>query len=169
MYTAEYVSGETQWGFPTTHTGKNIFLNGQKLLSGENYTDTASGPYIWRNTLNNQPTGELAFAPRGNFDARIQNSSTSLTTLADGYVTEQGWFNGQRLKRNKDYLLISENSLLNQGNLIEYNNRNYFWYINLFHQYIHYPYQQLICFVLVTPMLGGFCIRDCFLLSGLVI
>ena len=57
------------------------------------------------------------------FDVRLlePDGQNSIEYNPDGFVTEIMWFNGQRQKRNENYLIISENSLLNTGEFVRYN------------------------------------------------
>ena len=65
-----YQSGEGNL-FLAGHTGKDVYLNGKKLIILHNYNEIVSGdnPYtvINRDTLNFTQTGELAFVPKKAF------------------------------------------------------------------------------------------------------
>ena len=129
VYTTGYTSGAdgTIWDSVTSsYEGMDVYLNGQKLLSGYNYIEGADDHvYIYRSTLNRQPSGELAFVPKRQVHERITKSGTSsFSGVYSGYLDEQTWLNGQRLKRQEDYLLISENSLLNQTGTVKLTNRD---------------------------------------------
>lgn len=119
-----YESGTGTWSFTGDYYGKDIYLNGKKLMLLHNYNEinvTTPTTVIVRSTLNATETGELAFVPKKTYDTRLPESSDSIQYNTGGFVTEIVWFNGQRQKRNKDYLIISENSLLNTGEFVRYN------------------------------------------------
>ncbi len=106
--------------------GKDIYLNGKKLYILNQYNEVIingnSGVKINTATLNSTSTGELAFVPKKTFDTRLtETNGDSVQYNPTGFITELIWFNGQRQKRNKDYLIISENSLLNTGSFVRYN------------------------------------------------
>jgi len=121
----EYESGEGVVVFTGDYFGKDLYLNGKKLIILNNYneieTGGISGVALDKGTLNSTSTGELAFVPKKDFDARIPEANDSIQYNTSGFVTEIVWFNGQRQRRNEDYLIISENSLLNTGEFVRYN------------------------------------------------
>ena len=102
-----------------------MYLNGKKLTILNHYneieTGGISGVALIRSALNSTSTGELAFVPKKAFNARLPESNDSIQYNTSGFVTEIVWFNGQRQQRNEDYLIISENSLLNTGEFVRYN------------------------------------------------
>jgi hypothetical protein len=126
IFFTDYQSGEGNL-FLAGQTGKDVYLNGKKLIILHNYNEIVSGgnPYtvIDRDTLNFTQTGELAFVPKKAFDVRLlePDGQNSIEYNSNGFVTEIMWFNGQRQKRNENYLIISENSLLNTGEFVRYN------------------------------------------------
>lgn len=121
-----YISGTGYQNFTGEHVGRDVYLNGKKLITLHNYNEsTYSGvPAIIldKDSLNSTQTGELAFVPKKTFDARLVDGEPySVDYNVSGFVTEIRWFNGQRLERNTDYLIISENSLLNASEFVRYN------------------------------------------------
>ena len=120
-----YESGESTVVFSGDHFGKDLYLNGKKLTILHNYneieTGGISGVALIRSTLNSTSTGELAFVPKKAFNTRLPEAGDSIQYNASGFITEIVWFNGQRQRRGEDYLIISENSLLNTGEFVRYN------------------------------------------------
>lgn len=113
-YTGETIVSKN-WG------SYDIYLNGMKLLSGSGEDYYQSGTSIVVNTGSlHGATGELLAAPRQNFNNRITGINDELFTDSSGFLSEQVWLNGQRVLRNKNYKLVSDNSLLNNENKIRF-------------------------------------------------
>lgn len=113
-YTGETIVSKN-WG------SYDIYLNGMKLLSGSGEDYYQSGTSIVVNTGSlHGATGELLAAPRQSFNNRITGINDELFTDSSGFLSEQVWLNGQRILRNKNYKLVSDNSLLNNENKIRF-------------------------------------------------
>jgi hypothetical protein len=100
----------------------DIYLNGIKLISGTGQ-DWYSGVGETVNFNTGSlfgATGELIAAPRQNIDNVIVQVDNSLATDSSGFLSEQTWLNGQRILRNKNYLLVSDNSSLNSNKKIRF-------------------------------------------------
>ena len=96
---------------------------GQKLYSG------TSGDYYYLSgggsntlTLNDSRlplSGQISLIPRKAFNQRITGLDGQLFNYPDKFGTEMAWYNGQRQKRGKDYLIISDKSLLSTGEYVQ--------------------------------------------------
>lgn len=133
----QYVSGFTGHVTPLTMTNSNfasrdLYLNGKKLISGFDYSQSASQITIALSSLNE--TGVLLFLPKTSGAIRhlfIEGSNFINTNF--NLFDEQVWLNGLRQKRGKDYIKTPNNSLLNSDNFINssedpmYENENNFF------------------------------------------
>lgn len=117
---ADYTGGTVG---PPDFLEYDIYLNGIKLISGSGQDWYASGSseYIFFNTGSLfGTTGELIGAAKQNVDNVIVQVDNSLATDSSGFLSEQTWLNGQRMLRNKNYLLVSDNSSLNSNKKIRF-------------------------------------------------
>ena len=100
----------------SSYLNRDLYLSGQKLFSGTDWRIQVNGSdesvIIMKDI-----TGDIAFIPRLDFNQRYEDNDTSLFETT-GIGNEVLWFNGQRLLRQKDYLIISENSLLSTGEYV---------------------------------------------------
>lgn len=117
-YSGQYTIG----GNPTSGSARDIYLNGQKLISGFDYISSGASSIVLTGTQNSLPvvwaSGIFAFPPSRTGLRQIftgaglgyyQNfTGTSVGTLMDEMV----WLNGQRLAPDFDYKKVSSMSLL---------------------------------------------------------
>lgn len=91
----------------SSYAGRDFYLNGQKLVSGLDYTGNGNDYHLLLSE--NYGTGLLHFAPRRtDIDfIRTGNVSFNLETI----INDQIWLNGQRLDRNVDFFKTSYCSL----------------------------------------------------------
>ncbi len=121
-------SGWTGWsgqktigGDPTSGSSRDVFLNGQKLISGIDYISSGGTSLVLTGTQNAQTvvwaSGIFAFATARTGQRQIytgtnlgyfKNITSSLTSLMDEMV----WLNGQRLAPDFDYKKVASDSLL---------------------------------------------------------
>tara|TARA_Y100001973_G_C5206462_1_gene341805 strand:- start:1789 stop:3588 length:1800 start_codon:yes stop_codon:yes gene_type:complete len=92
-------------------SGKDVYLNGQKLISGEDYqvtTTTATNDTVqlYAGTLD----GELYFMPQAQDITSIITGNSSDKVLTDS-VDEVVWLNGVKQIENQDYFRINECSI----------------------------------------------------------
>lgn len=122
-------SGVSATTYSGDYVNKDLYFNGQKIESGhgwsaETYEDDTEYISVGPAELPNS-TGELAFVARAPFSHKYfetdSNCIFSSLYSTPGFANEMLWFNGQRLKRDEDYLIISENSLLSTGEYVRYN------------------------------------------------
>ncbi len=110
----------------------DIYLNGQKLISGLNYTIAGTTASIIRSTIQTE-TGLLSFVPRDIIINKVTGSSNSLIQNNFDLISEQLWLNGTRQIKDINYFTITDQSLLNTGIRLEsqaftlYNNDNNFF------------------------------------------
>ena len=86
-------------------TRSNIFLNGQKLISGFNYIIAgagASGLYL----KNNLPTGSLAIV-KDNFISGVTGCNIKKYNTSLAYNNEEIWLNGIYQHKGDDYIMTS--------------------------------------------------------------
>lgn len=109
-------------------TDEDIYLNGQKLISGLDYSSTESSINLWPVL----PAGELSFMARAKDITAIMtgNSNGKISTNS---VDELAWLNGVKQVENVDYYRVNECSLFDPSkkirkhtSLIYNNNGNYF-------------------------------------------
>jgi hypothetical protein len=92
-------------------SGKDVYLNGQKLISGEDYTVTTST--VTNDTVQlfaGTSEGDLYFMPRAQDITSIVTGSSSDKVLTDS-VDEVVWLNGVKQVENEDYFRINECSI----------------------------------------------------------
>lgn len=89
------------------YSGKDVYLNGKKLVSGIHYTNAGNTYNILE--TENLMTGLINFAPRrtGIYSMYTGNPSVNFS----GVLDEQLWFDGVRLVRGDRYLKTSSQSL----------------------------------------------------------
>jgi hypothetical protein len=125
----EWESGVSATSYSGDYLNKDLYFNGQKLESGHEWSaathvDGTEYVSVGPAELSNS-TGELSFVARASFSHKYSETDSnciySSLYATPGLANEMLWFNGQRLKRNKDYLIISENSLLSTGEYVRYN------------------------------------------------
>jgi len=108
-----------------TGVAYDAYLNGQKLISGEEYSLVSqhNTPEIIRfDTTKFDSTGLIQMAPMTSgsklFNRDTQDGTDrSLDTLFE-IVGEQIWKNGQRQVKEEDYTLVSQSSLLRDGKVL---------------------------------------------------
>ncbi|MAG59185.1 hypothetical protein CMO96_00110 [Candidatus Woesebacteria bacterium] len=101
------------------YTEKDLYLNGQKLISGLNYTMGSDSITILRSTLNGVLDGELGFVPHDEYTFRKTGSFDSFEDASKRLIEEQIWMNGVRQIENTNYYKTSDDSLLNTGVRLE--------------------------------------------------
>ena len=123
----DYVSGVSDTVYHLNiypdYREKDLYFMGQKLYSG------TSGSYYYLSgggsdtlTLNDSKlplSGQISLVPRKAFNQRITGLDGQLFNYPDKFGTEMAWYNGQRQKRGKDYLIISDKSLLSTGEYVQ--------------------------------------------------
>ena len=107
---------------------QDVYLNGQKLVSGMNYSGVGTNLFLLN--VEDLATGILQFVPRHEDIYTIKTGNVDLGSFK--YVVEQAWLNGQRLKNEESYIrtnsctIRGENSLREYGRQI-YSNTDNFW------------------------------------------
>ncbi len=99
--------------------GKDIYLNGKKLISGINYSLSSENPptvEIDRSTLNGLETGEMLFTPQGDYNLRVTGKNQTVVNFDSNIISEQVWLNGKREKPSLGYYKTINNSLLTYNN-----------------------------------------------------
>ena len=133
----DYITGETiyldynpvgaAYSYTTSpYIDSDVFFNGQKLYSGRGIAYVYGGGSV---TLEIDETylpdsGEISFVPRGDYQSRTFALTGVRHNYSNGYGKEQMYLNGQRLVRDENYLIVSQNSLLNTGEFVRYNNEH---------------------------------------------
>lgn len=92
----------------------DVFLNGQKLVSGINFDKTGSHIRIYKTGL---VEGELSFYPKIQYRDYITGNLNTLRN-ASGIAEEYIWLNGVRMEKDFDYKKIS---CLSTKNAFEFN------------------------------------------------
>ncbi len=87
----------------------DIYLNGQKLISGLNYNQTSTTLTVYKDSLSN---GELSFYPKIQARDYITGNINIIKTNS-GIAEEFIWFNGIKLEKDVDYRKVSCIGLLN--------------------------------------------------------
>lgn len=87
----------------------DIYLNGQKLISGLNYNQNSTTLTIYKDSLSN---GELSFYPKIQYRDYITGNINIIKTNS-GIAEEFIWFNGIKLEKDLDYRKVSCIGLLN--------------------------------------------------------
>lgn len=120
-------------GSGTLHIGgvdaeKDVYLNGQKLISGMNYT--GAGTDLFLLNIENLATGILQFAPRRDDIYQIKTGNVDLSDYK--FAMAQVWLNGQRLKETESFVQTNScsirltNDVYRFTNVI-YDNNDDFW------------------------------------------
>lgn len=133
--TAEAFIDQNNYVLSTTDPN-DIYLAGYKLVSGLDYTQTASNVSLVAPQVQNSrySTGNAIFLPR------ISDNYIHFTGVANQFVNtrtnlveEQVWLNGKRVVRDQDYVRVSNASLMKPpafitvfGNTIYNNSNNFF-------------------------------------------
>jgi hypothetical protein len=133
--TAEASLNQNNYTLSTTDTN-DLYLNGYKLLSGLDYTQTASEVTLVAPQVQNSQysTGNAIFLPRisDNYIHFTGTANQFVNTNID-LVEEQVWLNRKRVMLNEDYLRVSNVSLMKSPTFITgfsntiYNNSNNFF------------------------------------------
>lgn len=120
----------------STSNSNDPYLNGYKLISGLDFTQTASAVTFISSQIQNAQytTGNVIFLPR------INSSYSRFTGVGDQFINtnvslieEQVWLNRKRVLLNKDYIKVSNIGLLKSPKFISgydniiYNNSNNFF------------------------------------------
>jgi hypothetical protein len=109
-----YESGEAVWTITgNEYVSKDVYINGQKMISGLNYTGSNDEIHILRSTLDELPSGEVAFVPRKAYDNRTTGTNTIWINNNDSILSEQLWLNGVRQMKKINYFITDDDSLLN--------------------------------------------------------
>ena len=82
----------------------DVFLNGQKLISGLNYINSGINNSLYLNK--NLPDGTL-YITQDNFDYEVTGSNLKLYHSTENYNNERIWLNGIFQNKNENYLLTS--------------------------------------------------------------
>jgi hypothetical protein len=82
----------------------DVFLNGQKLISGLNYINSGINNSLYLDK--NLPTGTL-YVTQDNFDYQVTGSNLKLYRSNEDYNNERIWLNGIFQNKNENYLLTS--------------------------------------------------------------
>lgn len=93
----------------SNYISSDIYINGQKLISGLNYNQIGATLNIFNTGLSN---GELTFYPKIQYRDYI-TGSTNIIRTNSGIADEFIWFNGIKLEKNIDYRKVSCIGLLN--------------------------------------------------------
>lgn len=87
-------------------TDEDIYLNGQKLISGADYSIDGSQIDLWPGL----PEGELSFMARAK-DITLMVTGNSSTKVKTNSIDELVWVNGVKQVENMDYFKVNECSL----------------------------------------------------------
>ncbi len=119
LYHTGYVTGASDLLISGSFANNNdIYLNGQKLISGFNYTVSGSTAIIDRDTILAED-GLLSFTPRDLIINKVTGSTSSLIQNNFTLTSEQVWLNGLRQIKDINYFTITDKSLLNTGIRLE--------------------------------------------------
>ena len=119
-----------------TSNSNDPYLNGYKLISGLDFTQSASEITLISSQIQNSQyiTGDLIFLPRINTDyVRFTGTAEQFVNTNVSLVEEQVWLNRKRIILNKDYIRVSDIGLLKTPQFISgfnnlvYNNSNDFF------------------------------------------
>ena len=102
----------------------DVFLNGQKLISGLNYINSGVNNSLFLNK--NLPTGTV-YVTQDDFSSRATGSNLKLYNSTENYNNERIWVNGIFQNKNENYLLTScINTILQATGDIETKNESIF-------------------------------------------
>lgn len=111
----KYTPGSSNLSFnEDSYVNKDIYLNGQKLISGLNYTGNAEGGIdLIRSSLPDIEDAQLSFSSASVYGNRLTGSNVGNYKKFDfGMLSEKVWINGIRQAEGIDYIKISDASLL---------------------------------------------------------
>tara|TARA_Y100000361_G_scaffold154211_1_gene178775 strand:- start:3338 stop:5488 length:2151 start_codon:yes stop_codon:yes gene_type:complete len=102
--------------FTGDYIGKDIFFNGQKLISGTDYIQSSTSgktSYLLQSSSLGSDSAELLFTPQAsdNFTHTTYSSAGSNFSVPS-VLDEQVWRNGVRQSPGKDYIKTPEDSLI---------------------------------------------------------
>lgn len=133
--TGEAFIDQNNYIFSTSNTD-DPYLNGYKLLSGSDYTQTASNIALIPAQVQKSQyaTGNIIFLPRINSNyTHITGTANQFVDTQTALIEEQVWLNGKRLVRDQDYIRVSNIGLLRPpifitgfSNIIYNNDDNFF-------------------------------------------
>lgn len=102
----------------------DVFLNGQKLISGLNYINSGINNSLYLDK--NLPDGTL-YITQDNFNYKVTGSNLKLYHSTENYNNERIWLNGVFQNKNENYLLTScINTMLQATGDIERKNESIF-------------------------------------------
>lgn len=106
--------------FTGEYLNKDIYLNGRKLVSGHEYSQSSTGgktSYLLNATqIGADNKGELLFLPQASTDfSRVTGDSGGEAFNVDNVFFEQVWRNGVRQIPGVDYFRAPKNSLIGTG------------------------------------------------------
>ena len=111
----KYVRGSTNLSFGgDSYINKDIYLNGQKLVSGLNYTGNVEGGIdLMRSSLPDIEDAQLSFASAPIYGSRFTGSNMGHYKQFDfNLLSEKVWINGIRQAEGIDYIKVSDASAL---------------------------------------------------------
>ena len=133
--TAQASIDQTNYVLPTDNYD-DPYLNGYKLISGVDFTQTASEMTLIASEVQNSryTTGNVIFLPRIATDyIHFTGEATQFINTNINLVEEQVWLNRKRVELNKDYIRVSNIGLLKSPQFLSgfnnniYNNTNDFF------------------------------------------
>jgi len=131
-YTGQNIFEISGFDFSGTH---DVFLNGQKLISGLDYEhlDIWGPDAILTTSFSGHGTGIIYVYPRYTNAIRQVGVAARTLNVPNGFVNFQLWLNGIRQAKNFDYsTLRSDSLLLNENTFEDYNVLIYNNYGNFF-------------------------------------
>ena len=133
--TAEAFIDQTNYILSTTNSN-DPYLNGYKLISGLDYTQSASSITLLAPEIQKSQyaTGDVIFLPKIETNyVRVTGVANQFVNTQTALIEEQLWLNRKRVRLDEDYQRVSLISLLKQPvfisgyNNIIYNNENNFF------------------------------------------
>tara|TARA_R100000808_G_scaffold6858_1_gene20203 strand:+ start:4748 stop:7000 length:2253 start_codon:yes stop_codon:yes gene_type:complete len=101
------------------YVNNDIYMNGQRLNSGINYTIALNVLTVKRSSFEDMPTGEMIFSPSNFASATITGTSGSFQKTSNALYQPQIYLNGIRQTEGINYKTTSDHSLLNSQVRIE--------------------------------------------------
>ena len=95
------------------YLNKDLYMNGQKLLSGTNFLETGSTIEIVRSSFEDMATGEIIFSPSSFYSNTITGNNGSFQVTPETLYQPQIYLNGVRQTQGINYLTTVDHSLLN--------------------------------------------------------